>query len=306
MATSVRPPETKLETWWRTRPEWLIQGFVILGPTGLSIASLIPNVMDGKPVPWQLKGSIIFFSLILTIVGITMLSGAKRRESTLLNDEQDRHEAELTAEKRKHDKELAEVRDELAQHYLDQEVEVVRLLSELHTSSRCVLQASDNLRTRMQREGLKLARGQILMQVRHMLGKNKEGVRANLFEVQEGSRVIGPASIGNAGSAGIPSTRTFYPESETYKSALAGRALLVRDTSEIQDEDLSYGCFLAAPVVTGQKLLGILAVDSPDPGDLVDYDVHLLMQFASLIAITDMLGPDTPPCVPLGTADGNE
>lgn len=268
---------------------------------GLSIASLIPSRLWGWDVPWQLKAVVILISIILTVAGITMLSGAKRRQEAQMTDEKEQHKQEMEDEKEKHQKEIHRVRQQLAQSYLDQDEQAISLLEQILISSRCVLQASDSLQTRIERQGLLTARGQILLQVRHMLSKNERGVRANLFEVDNETKEIRPASVGNAGSATAPSKRVFRPEDETYQLAAAGRTRLVPDTSNLPGEDLNYGSFLAAPVITGKKLLGILAVDSPEAGDIDKYDEYLLMQFASLIALTYMLGPNIPAHIPLDT-----
>lgn len=99
---------------------------------------------------------------------------------------------------------------------------------------------------------------------------------------------------GAVGRSGAPSQRVFTERSSSVKAALAGRARVEPDASNLPKDDQvtgepvgsRYGSFATAPVYAGKSLYGLLTVDSTQLDAFGDFHEEQLVNFGKLIALT--------------------
>lgn len=261
-------PETALQKHFTTAPFWRYTAIQTGTPVALGLLPLLHGKKLGS-VEFSGFVELAFYSflVLLLVYGTALAVGAKWRK----------------------DQEIS-VDEAIRRNNSDQEHQVLRLLNEINMTIAHVLKSSDNLATKTQRAGLLGPRATLLMSARNMIGPD-DGVRANLFEVDGESNCIVPAKSGSTSGVHEQSRREFGPGDETYRQALAGRTRFEKDTAQLE-EDVPYGTFLVAPIITGQRLFGLITVDSPDSGDLTEYDEKLLIQYASQLAVTFALDRD--------------
>lgn len=150
------------------------------------------------------------------------------------------------------------------------------------------------------------ARRAIMSTVRAQIGP-ADGVRANLFEVCNTSPIeLEASTFVHDGRQNHHSTRTFTMEDESLRVAVENnQGRYVPDTSQMTDEKgnpLEYGCFAVMPVSTGDKLFGLLTVDSTNPEDIDRFHGRVLLNhFASLLCLT-YVKDESAQSVPVGTA----
>lgn len=150
------------------------------------------------------------------------------------------------------------------------------------------------------------ARRAIMSTVGQRIGP-PEGVRANLFEVCNTSPTMLKAStFVHDGRQNHHSKRTFTMDDESLIVAVENnQGRYVYDTTDLIDENgnpLEYGCFAVMPVSTGERLFGLLTVDSQNPYDIDRFHGGVLLNhFASLLCLT-YVRDDGAKSVPVGTS----
>lgn len=136
---------------------------------------------------------------------------------------------------------------------------------------------------------LAAARRAILSTVRRTIGPDT-GVRVNFFEVKK----VDPPSLqastyGHEGRQNHRSTTTFTLEDESFRLALQyNQGRFVEDAYEEKiTKPPSYQTFATMPVSSDNVFYGLLTVDSPDAGDISEFEAkELLNLWASQLALT--------------------
>lgn len=187
--------------------------------------------------------------------------------------------------RRQRDQELSEQQREAAWRLVyESNMAVKPILDGLQPA--CTLKAK--------RETLVSARSTIVHLAHGRLGPEGK-ISVNFFGVvAPGECVLKAESWGAVGRSEAPSLRVFTEDSASVKAALAGRARVEPDASDLPEDDQvtgepvgsRYGSFAAAPVYAGGSLYGLLTVDSTQLNAFSDLHEEQLMNFGKLIALT--------------------
>lgn len=244
----------ELRQWLAQRPSWFPNALLIVAPLVFSAAWLFDS--------WE---PIVFLVVLALIMVGTGLWISHLRENL--------------------EEERSTSRKQLLEELEKQELENrLYLMEELITAVANTATPVPNNGTQRERDrNLSAARGALLTQAKTLIGKNKGGVRANLFEIVDVDEIrLEADTFGSTHQT--RSTRKFTQESESIQFALAGGSRLVEDTADLK-ESCTYGTFATVPVLIEDHLYGLLTVDSPSPGDLSQWDVRLLEFFGFMFAI---------------------
>ncbi|WJY96185.1 hypothetical protein CFELI_13030 [Corynebacterium felinum] len=171
---------------------------------------------------------------------------------------------------------------ELQKNY---ELEISKLLDELNISLVQVLDVGNRADKKRNHDAFVGARKAIVVLVRNQLGSTN-GVRVNHFEVDQTQTKLIPVSNRSSVGGERISTRIFTENDETFNLACKGQSRLETDTSNLDEDELPYETFVTAPIIAGNRLYGLLTVDSEKKGDLGEFDKSLLIHFASQMAVT--------------------
>jgi hypothetical protein len=131
------------------------------------------------------------------------------------------------------------------------------------------------------------ARASIVSTASHVVGKRaRTGTRANLFKLSpdEKRMELEPGCY----CGGDRSTRVFDQSARTFQLAMQDKGRFV----EVAPQGLAYQTFLTQPVSVGRQggqpaIHGVLTVDCPRSGDLVEADdVPMMQVLSTMIAMT--------------------
>ncbi|KQB87464.1 GAF domain-containing protein [Corynebacterium lowii] len=166
---------------------------------------------------------------------------------------------------------------------------IIRNLNMASVPARAALNLA---RKREQREYLHGARMIVVEQARNLAGQSEaklSEVRAHYFGVERmGDAWLKAPDWGMAGSSGRSSERIFAAPDATFMRAMRGESCLIADAQNLGEEGkgLLPGSFVAAPVFAGRCLYGLLLVDSAETGAFTSVDEQIVMNLASLLAVT--------------------